>query len=91
MVQEYNLPPKKQSGEYVSSYFSRYCEKARTRKEWIGNGKEIDFSGVKCTIPENYDSYLKALYGDYMKLPPEEKRVSQHDIIFCSLDEDYKK
>ena len=26
----------------------------------------------------DYDLYLKAAYGDYMQLPPEEKRVSHH-------------
>lgn len=26
----------------------------------------------------DYDPYLKALYGDYMKLPPEEARVTHH-------------
>lgn len=27
-------------------------------------------------IPENYDNYLKTIYGDYMQLPPEDKRVT---------------
>ena len=27
----------------------------------------------------NYDYLLKRMYGDYMKLPPEEKRIS-HDF-----------
>lgn len=26
-----------------------------------------------------YDYYLKRMYGDYMKLPPEEKRIT-HDF-----------
>ena len=27
---------------------------------------------------EKFDEYLKATYGDYMQLPPVEKRVSHH-------------
>ena len=27
---------------------------------------------------KNYDFYLKQLYGDYMKLPPVEQRISKH-------------
>lgn len=30
--------------------------------------------------PIGYDSYLRALFGDYMKLPPKEKQVSHHDF-----------
>lgn len=29
-------------------------------------------------IPVGYDSYLKATYGDYMQMPPEDKRISTH-------------
>ena len=26
-----------------------------------------------------YDTYLKKIYGNYMQLPPEEKRISNHN------------
>ena len=31
--------------------------------------------------PTDYDAYLKNVYGDYMKLPPESERGG-HDIEF---------
>ena len=37
-----------------------------------------DFEGRKYTIPVGYDSFLKKIFGDYMQLPPEEKRVTHH-------------
>ena len=40
----------------------------------------IQFEGEVFNAPSNYDEYLSHLYGDYMKLPPVEKRVT-HEII----------
>lgn len=37
-----------------------------------------DFEGYQVRIPQNYDSLLRRQYGDYMKLPPEEKRIGHH-------------
>lgn len=39
---------------------------------------EVDFEGYKFLAPEKYDEFLTVRYGDYMKLPPEEKRVPYH-------------
>ena len=39
-----------------------------------------DFEQFKFPLPIGYDNYLRSVYGDYMKLPPEEKRVSHHSF-----------
>ena len=36
---------------------------------------EVEFNGEMFKIPSDYDAYLKNLYKDYMRLPPEQDRV----------------
>lgn len=51
----------------------------------------VDFEGYKMPIPIGYDDYLKTAFGDYMKEPPKEKQIPQHDVVFCDLNSSYKK
>lgn len=44
------------------------------KKEWYEDTIEIIFEGVPLMGCRKYDEYLTFLYGDYMKLPPIEKR-----------------
>ena len=39
---------------------------------------EVDFEGLRLPAPCGYDAYLTRLYGDYMVLPPEHRRVTHH-------------
>lgn len=47
-------------------------------REFFGEGRTVEFEGVTVTIPSDSDGYLRSLYGDYMRLPPVEQRVSPH-------------
>ncbi len=45
----------------------------------ILHGSDIGtIRGKEFPIPRDYDKWLSGFYGDYMSLPPEEKRVPQH-------------
>lgn len=40
----------------------------------------IDFEGNQFKCIKDYDSFLRIFYGDYMELPPVEKRIGKHYI-----------
>lgn len=46
---------------------------------------ELPFEDTFFQCPADYDTYLKSAYGDYMQLPPEDKRENHHKIIRVKL------
>lgn len=63
-------------------YAGCVCGSYRTdeimKKSTFENYIEFDFEGEKLQAISNYDEYLTKHYGDYMQLPPEDKRVTHH-------------
>lgn len=53
--------------------------------EWFKKTIRVPFEDVTILIPEDYAAVLSYMYGDYMKLPPEEKRKG-HNFYFMDLD-----
>ena len=51
----------------------------------------FNFEGEQMPVPAGYDEYLRIAFGDYMKLPPKEKQVPHHDVVFCDVLNCYKK
>ena len=47
-------------------------------REAIFNDVDVLFEGEKFKTMQGYEIYLKINYGDYMQLPPEDKRISHH-------------
>ncbi len=46
----------------------------------FGTGRKILFEGELFNIPDDPDTLLKCWYGEYMQLPPPEKRVAKHCV-----------
>lgn len=46
--------------------------------EVYGTPNYVAFEGDRIAVPSNSHDYLTAIYGDYMKLPPVEKRCPTH-------------
>lgn len=58
-----------------------YLLKEIVNKKFFENITTHEFENHKFNIPKDYDEYLTHIYGDYMTLPPKEKRKSHHLVI----------
>ena len=75
--------------KYVAYYVSSRFKTSRIERRILGEGIPFCFCGVNCLLPSCIEEYLTLIYEDYLQLPPEDKRVSHHDVIFSSLDTAY--
>ena len=57
-------------------------------KDIFSSFTELSFEGKKYPVPIGYKKWLEAFYGDYMKLPPKEKQVSNHKFKAYYIGED---
>ena len=55
-----------------------YGVNKRNRKEVFADSVDVEFEGYTFPAPSGYDEYLRDYYGDYMQLPPLEKRQTHH-------------
>ena len=69
-----------------ASYTSAWYYKEIIPKDWFGEDTFLEFEGIRARVPKEYDKWLTVVYGDYMQLPPEEKRIPHHyaDVIDTS-------
>lgn len=70
--------------EYV-----RYLAEPPLRKEFFDNLIWVDFENTTMPIPQKYHEYLSIQYGDYMQLPPVEKRKPITKCLFYDLNNSY--
>lgn len=77
----------KELNEYqkkYSFYDSRYVAAIQEEKDvmwlqhWFSEGTQIRFQDSDFCVPSDYETFLTDYFGDYLKLPPEEERVSRH-------------
>lgn len=75
----------KKECEYTTSFLSGYGWKKQLHSNDVyGGGVKVNFEGNLFNAPEKYEKVLSSLYGDYMKLPPLEKRHSGHKL--CKIN-----
>lgn len=65
-------------GQWVFESAQGMIQKNRFNKKVFEQTIPVEFEDRKFMLFKDYDEYLKNGYGDYMKLPPVEKRVAHH-------------
>lgn len=73
----------------VSNLLGGSALKGIVPQEYFGKPTRIKFEGIDVYGLEQPDLYLKAMYGNYMELPPIEKRVSLHDALESDLNKSF--
>ena len=72
---------KLEGAKYIGNIMGAYRTKEIVPSEFYGKGKMYPFEDIELRGMELADEYLKWTYGDYMKLPPEDKRKTHFKIL----------
>lgn len=67
-----------EQAEYTGFFLSPYFTKDYMKKDFFATKEYLMFEGESFCVPGQYKEILKVIYGDYMKLPPMEKRGGRH-------------
>jgi lipopolysaccharide cholinephosphotransferase len=65
-------------GNLLANYCGAWGKKEIVPSEWYSEGAALEFEGLMVHGPKEYDKWLMHVYGNYMRYPPVEKRVSHH-------------
>ena len=76
MSKTYNYNKSDMAGNLMWGYGAREI----VRKDFFDQYTDIMFEKNYYKAPLSFHEYLTAIYGNYMELPPVEKRVLKHDV-----------
>lgn len=65
---------------YCSNYAPNWYY-VQEKGEWCEQVADLPFEDTHLMVPVGYHEILTLLYGDYMQLPPPEKRVPEHSSV----------
>lgn len=68
------------ASETVASSIFGYGRDEEVVRSVFDSYVDVDFEGRKFKAMSGYETFLHNIYGDYMQLPPEEKRVLKHNF-----------
>ena len=78
----YDKTPQKRIMNFLTPYRLKEIFNTNLYEEYT----EHQFENMNVKIMKQYDVFLKQIYGNYMQLPPLEKRNTRHTIIELKLE-----
>ena len=66
------------SSQYVGNVLLTTFNQDIFEREIFGDGSDVIFEGQVYCAPARWNDFLKLMYGDYMIMPEENKRISSH-------------
>lgn len=80
IITQINKYNKKETAKLGFFYGRTRYKNAIMKREIYGKPQYVRFEDTMLPVPEQYDRYLTQMFGDYMKLPPENERTGLHTI-----------
>ena len=74
---------------YVGNLMGAYRYKELFNKKYIGKVNRYKFESIEVNGFQYYDKYLTHIYGDWRKIPPEDKRHGAHEYLEYDLNASY--
>jgi lipopolysaccharide cholinephosphotransferase len=76
------------TSQYVGAItYGIYGPGERCPHDEVTDFTTVSFEGKSYKAPGCYDKYLRQIFGDYMTLPPEEKRIDHKMRVWAAFDE----
>ena len=76
-------------GKKIANLCGAWGKKEIVPACWYGEGAVKKFEGLDVIVPSEYDLWLSQVYGNYMELPPEDKRKSHHYVNVIDTTRSY--
>jgi lipopolysaccharide cholinephosphotransferase len=77
------------TARHAGNLLGRWGAREIVDTEILGAPTTVGFDGLSISAPADPHRYLSSIYGDYMRLPPEDRRVSGHRFLEVALDRSY--
>lgn len=82
----------KSDSDFVHSFLAaaRSYSKNIYPRDYMTDRIQLEFENDVYPVSAKYDKLLQIIYGDYMTLPPEEKRKIKQHIVLVDTDKSYE-